>query len=310
MVPDLVAHVRRWQADVLVHDIIDFAAPIAGELTETPYAGFNWSLRLPGGAGNALYRDEWEALRRTHGLPSDPDGQALWRFLILDFVPPGYQIADTVPAPTGHPISPLLFDHHGEHPLPAWVSELGAGARPTVYATLGTVFNRTPGLLQKIIDSLADEDISLVVTVGSNQDPESFGPQPENVHIERYIPQTALFPSCAAVVTHGGYNTVMTALAHGLPMVITPISADQIFHSTRCAELGAALVVEPAELDAEQLRQALRRLLKEPGFRKAAGGMRAEIESLPGIERGVELIEELAEARTPRLAGGISVSPD
>jgi len=30
------------------------------------------------------------------------------------------------------------------------------------------------------------------------------------------------------------------------------------------------------------------------------------IESLPGIERGVALIEELAEERTPRLAGDIS----
>jgi UDP:flavonoid glycosyltransferase YjiC (YdhE family) len=66
------------------------------------------------------------------------------------------------------------------------------------------------------------------------------------------------------------------------------------------------LVVEPAELDAEQLRQALHRLLQEPGFRTAARKLGAEIESLPGIERGVALIEELAEERTPRLAGDIS----
>jgi UDP:flavonoid glycosyltransferase YjiC (YdhE family) len=53
------------------------------------------------------------------------------------------------------------------------------------------------------------------------------------------------------------------------------------------------------------LGRALHRLLEEPEFRKVAGGIRAEIESLPGIERGVVLIEELAEARTPRLTSDV-----
>jgi UDP:flavonoid glycosyltransferase YjiC (YdhE family) len=47
------------------------------------------------------------------------------------------------------------------------------------------------------------------------------------VRIERYIPQSLLFPRCDLVVSHGGSNTVLAGFAHGLPQVITPITADQ-----------------------------------------------------------------------------------
>jgi len=300
MVPDLLSASRSWKADVIVHDATDFAAPIVGELTGIPHAVFYWPLRIPSDDPGALYREPWNALRRSHDLPEDPQGEAIRRYLVLDLVPPGYQHPATEPAPTGHPIAPLLFDNHGDEELPAWIPK--ECARPLVYATLGTVFNRTPGLLQQIIDTLAQEEISLVATVGHEQDPASFGSQPENVYIEHYVPQTLLFPECAAVVTHGGYNTVMTALANGLPMVITPISADQLFHAVRCAELGVALVVDPANFDADALRSAVRRVLEEPSFRAAAAGMRDEIEALPKIEHGVSLIERLAREKAPLLA--------
>jgi UDP:flavonoid glycosyltransferase YjiC (YdhE family) len=51
--------------------------------------------------------------------------------------------------------------------------------------------------------------VNLLLTVGRNQDPAAFGPQPGHVRIERYVPQSLVFPSCDLVVTHGGDDTVM-----------------------------------------------------------------------------------------------------
>src|SRR5205823_2473797 len=83
------------------------------------------------------------------------------------------------------------------------------------------------------------------------------GPQPAHVRVERYVPQSLLFPACDLVVTHGGYNTIMAALTHGLPLVLVPISADQPFQAQRCAEIGVGRVVPSRELTAEALRVAV-----------------------------------------------------
>ena len=91
-----------------------------------------------------------------------------------------------------------------------------------MYATLGTGFNKTPGLLEGIA-ALRDEPINLTLTVGRDRDPAAFGPQPPNVHVERHVPQSMAFDACDLVVSHCGTRTMLATLDHGLPMVNIPI---------------------------------------------------------------------------------------
>ena len=107
--------------------------------------------------------------------------------------------------------------------------------RDLVYATLGTVYNH-PRLLADIIEALADEPLDLVVTTGGQP---YEGPVPTNTRVEPWIPQSAILPRCAAVVTHGGYGTVSATLGHGLPMVLLPISADQPINAQRVSPVPA-----------------------------------------------------------------------
>ena len=58
--------------------------------------------------------------------------------------------------------------------------------------TLGTVFNTRRDLFATVIMALRDEPVNLIVTVGRDQDPAQFGPQPDSVHVERYIPHSEL----------------------------------------------------------------------------------------------------------------------
>jgi MGT family glycosyltransferase len=144
--------------------------------------------------------------------------------------------------------------------------------------------------------------VTLVVTIGRDGDPEQFDPLPGNVHVERYIPQTLLFPRCSLVVTHGGSGTIMAALAHGLPLVVVPIAADQPENAARCAALGVARVIAPADLSAEVAREVARDVLRNGTYRRAAERMRGEIAALPGPERAVELLDQLARDKAPILA--------
>jgi UDP:flavonoid glycosyltransferase YjiC (YdhE family) len=119
------------------------------------------------------------------------------------------------------------------------------------------VFNsRTPGLFEAIIDALRDEPVELILTVGRDRYATEFGPQPGNVHIERYIPQSLLLPHCDLVVTHAAFSTVAAALSHGLPIVSIPIDADQLVNAGRCVALGVAETVQAGRRTPESIREA------------------------------------------------------
>lgn len=296
--PDLSAVCRDWGPAVVVREDLEFAGCIAAESLGLPHAVVQvtaWRPRL-----RPLVVAPLDHLRATVGLPPDPDLAMLDRYLLVCPVPPSLQ-DPAAPLPrTAHAVRFVPFDRSGDEPLPAWVGHLPD--RPVVYATMGTGFNRVPGILEAILAGLRDEPIALILTVGRDRDPAAFGPQPAHVHIERYVPQSLLFPSCDLVVNHGGSGTVMAALSHGLPMVIVPVSADQPDNARRCEQLGVARVIAPENRTPEAIRAAVRAVLGDPSYRANAERLREEMERLPGPEHAVGLLERLAVERRPLVA--------
>jgi MGT family glycosyltransferase len=171
-----------------------------------------------------------------------------------------------------------------------------------VFATLGTAVNTRTEILSAFIEALRDERVNLVVTVGRDGDPDHFGPQPPHVRIERYIPVSMLFPRCDLVVSHGGSNTMLAALAHGIPQVMVPITADQPDNAERCAAAGVARTVPLADATAASIREAALVVLADPSYRRAAERMRDGMLALPGTDQVVALLERLAREKAPIIA--------
>jgi MGT family glycosyltransferase len=156
------------------------------------------------------------------------------------------------------------------------------------------VFNLESGdLFQRVLAGLRDLPINVIATVGRDIDPAELGPQPANIRIERFIPQPALLPHCAAIVSHGGSGSVLGALAHGLPSVLIPMGADQPLNAERCAALGVGLALDAITCTPETVRAAVAMVLDDPSYRHAAERMRDEIAALPGPEYAVGLLERL-----------------
>ncbi len=169
--------------------------------------------------------------------------------------------------------------------------------------TLGTIFNQESGdLFERIVEGVRDLPVDVVATVGRALDPEVLGPQPPNVHVERYIPQAQLLPHCRLVVSHGGSGSVIGALAHGLPMVVIPIGADQPRNAQRCKDLHVARVLHALEATPDRVRAAASDVLADPTYRLSAERMRDEIAVLPGPDHAVTLLERLATERQPLLS--------
>ena len=303
MLPDLLEICRTWKPDLIVRDYSEVAGWLAAEVVGLPHASVEVGAFIPAPVLAQSAGENLNALRSEVDLPPDPGLESSLHYLHLSFVPPSFHDPAFPMPPTTHALRIASFDRSYVTELPAWVYELPD--HPTVYATLGLSFGSDrvfPGsgqIFSSIIQALRDEPVNLIVTVGPGRSPEEFGDLPPNVHVEQYIPQSLLLPRCDAVIAHGGWSTVMGALSHGLPLMLIPLMSEQSMNAERCAALGAGLVLDLNRLTSDVVRDAVRRVLLDPNFRESAMRVRAESESLPGTDKAVELLEQLAAEKQP-----------
>jgi UDP-glucoronosyl and UDP-glucosyl transferase/Carboxylesterase family len=295
-------HGGGWAPDVIVRESLELGGAVAAECLGLPHAGVEVAYLAHIAPWRAAIRGQLDRARQAVGLPADPALAMLYRYLHLSFTPPRFLDPAVPLPPTLHVLRSGGFDRSGDEAVPGRLARLPA--QPTVYVTLGTVLNEIPGIylgvLRAILAGLRDESLNLVVTVGRDRDPAALGPQPANVHVARYIPQSLLLGRCDLVVTHGGHNTVLAAIGAGLPLVVIPFLSDQPDNAARCAALGLGRVVDSARLTPDGVREAVRAVLAEPRHRAAARRLRAEMQALPGPEHGVRLLERLVDTRAPQ----------
>jgi UDP:flavonoid glycosyltransferase YjiC (YdhE family) len=137
----------------------------------------------------------------------------------------------------------------------------------------------------------------VIATVGPAIDPASL-PIAANIEIVRYVPHTRLFPHASLVVTHAGLGTVMTALAHGVPMLCMPLGRDQFFNAARVAALGVGRVVG-AGAHSEAIATAVRTALADEDLRNETRRWPAIIAAYRQGADAIDALEQLAS--TPRV---------
>jgi UDP:flavonoid glycosyltransferase YjiC (YdhE family) len=295
MADDLIDLFGEWKPDLIVRDPVEFGSTVAAELFDLPYASIHW----------AVYISTWgcddplNELRQHYGLPDDPSFDSFDRYFILNGLPPSWTLQEDRPRVIHHFCMPP-FDQSIDGDLPAWATSLPD--QPTVYATLGTTFNQKPGHFRALIDAFSTEAFNAIITVGKSIDPAQFHPLPPNVRVEQYIPQTLILPYCDAVVFHGGFNSLHSAIWHGLPMVIIPLGGgDQRLAAVQCDELGLGIFVDEAQPKPETINAAVRAVLEQPSYRQRVDQLRSEMMALPDLSEAVRRLENLAETREPQI---------
>ncbi|MFD5248095.1 glycosyltransferase [Amycolatopsis sp. NPDC058340] len=283
---DVMALCQGWEPDLLVCDEADHGAMIAAERSGLPHATV-----LVTAAGvlirAELIDDALNEVRAANGLPPQRNLEMAYRHLVLSPFPASFRDPRFPLPPTARPFhSPLP----GRGPAPEWHVE----GRRTVYFTLGTIFNTESGdLFTRALAGLREVDATCVVTVGNLIDPAEFGPQPEHIHLTRYLPQDDVLPYCDAVLSHGGSGSLLGAIAHGLPMALLPMGADQPHNGDRVTELGLGVVLDVIDATARDIRDAVTTVLTEPSYRETAGRLRDEVTAYPAPEKMVPLLEGL-----------------
>lgn len=294
---DAIAVMKTWQPDVIVRDPLEFGGYIAAEYYSLPHATIAWAVYIN---PQPLCPEALIDLRRRYALPDDPELNTLDRYLVFNFLPPAWQWP-LAPFPiVTHRFGAPPFDASSDDHAPDWISALPD--RPTIYATLGTTFNQSPATFQAILEALSSEDVNAIVTVGRSMDPAQFQPRPAHIHIERYIPQTWLLPHCHAILFHGGYNSLHSALWHGLPMVITPLGAgDQYPTGLLCEKLGVGIMIKEQPPQAEAIRAAMKVVIEQPPYRARAQQLQRDLKALPDLAEAVKRLENLSRTHAPQV---------
>ena len=168
-----------------------------------------------------------------------------------------------------------------------WLDE----GRPLVLVSLGTL-NWQDGerFFARAVEALGSMDVQGVVVAP----PDMVGTLPANVLVRPRVPQLALLARTAAVVSHGGHNTVCEALAHGLPLVVAPIRDDQPIIAGQVEAAGAGVRVRFGRVTAAGLRVAIDRVLTDPDLSAAAARVQASFAAAGGAPAAVAHLERLA----------------
>lgn len=288
MLRDLLPIARDWQPDLLLHEQGELAAPLVADLLGVP----NVTHAFGGATPEPIIAEASEHVAHlwSEHARAQPSYAGCYRYLYIDICPPSVQTGSLAHIPGPQLLRPVPYS--GEEPdnLPARID--AADERPLVYITLGTV-HRGATVFRDALDGVASLDVRVLVTVGPQGDPTVLEPLPAHVSVQRYVSQTAVLPHTTAVVSHAGSGTVFATLAHGLPQVCLPQAADQFRNAEGVTRSGAGLAIAPGEATADAISAAVKRVLAEATFRRAAGSVRNEIEAMPAPHEVVARLEAL-----------------
>ncbi|MFF5187968.1 nucleotide disphospho-sugar-binding domain-containing protein [Streptomyces sp. NPDC000345] len=277
--PATAALVRAWRPALIVSEPSEFAGGLVAAQEGVPWAELDWGpVVLP--AFTAGAHDELTPERARRGLAAMPEPH-----LRLDVCPPGIR-GTTAPRARSRPMR--FVPYNGSATAPDWLGE--QSALPRICVTLGSFAAAAShrALLDAVLAGLAGLDAEILVTA------ETADGCPPGVRPVGRLPLDLLLPHCALVVHHGGIGSLLTALHHGVPQLCLPLAGHDAQHADRLAALGAGRGLDPAEATAQAVRAHAVPLLTDPRHRAAAARASRDLARLPGPDRLVTVLEELA----------------
>jgi MGT family glycosyltransferase len=162
---------------------------------------------------------------------------------------------------------------------------------------MGTLQNRLQHVFATIAEACADLPAQLVLSHGGGVN--STANCPGNTLVTSFAPQLELLKRAAVTITHAGMNTTAESLTQGVPLVAIPVTNDQPAVAARIARTGTGIALPLAKLTTERLRDAVRRVLMDDGFRQRAADMQRAFQNAGGVRRAAEIVEAAIGSREP-----------
>jgi hypothetical protein len=290
MTADLVRFARRWRPDVVVWETSTFAGAVAARASDAAHVRMVWSVDAfavlrervlasavwePGDDPLALWLREWLARSGRTWSEDLALGQATVTFLPAALRAGGSERVDYLPV--------RYVPYPGRSVVPRRL--IGRPRRRRICVCFGTTgaehFATDGGHLAAAVRGLAELDADVVVATAA---PAAGGLRdlPGNVEVVSGVPLDALLATSDLLVSHGGPNTVATAVVLGVPQLVVPAEFDSPLLARNLVATRAGLAIDRAEVRPASVRALAAALLGEPRFAEAARDLSIEARAMPG----------------------------
>jgi UDP:flavonoid glycosyltransferase YjiC (YdhE family) len=325
-VHDLGRELDRSPADVIIGDIMSMGAGCISELRRLPWATVNvlpfnslgkdlaplafglapargrlgrmrdvilWQAF---GAATLPFKRAYNQARIQVGLATDP------RMYGVGLVSPWLVLATGCPS-LERPGAELPNQIHYVGRLSPSGGKSGStippSADPHVVVTQGTHHVELTDLIQPAIEGLCELDVSVVATTGRRGHTDIGVEVPQNAQIVDFLDFRSVLPAASVFVTNGGWGGVLASLAAGVPLVIAGGDIDKPAIAAWVARAGAGINLRTGRPKPEAVAAAVREMLADPAYAERARQIGAELVTLGGAQKSVELLEDLAETAEP-----------
>ena len=317
--PDALAAIG---ADAVICDQLEPGGPVAALAAGLPYATVATGLHVNrdphvpppfvGWRHDATDRGAWKvrgAYRISNRMMA-PQADALARWCrayrlperrdAADLLSPVCDLAQGLPSldypraslPDGFRyVGPLRT--RGHPPFPD-LDRLDAD-RPLAFCSLGTIQGGRGRLLRRIGLACRDAGLSIVLVHcgGLTGDEEralaaELGP---HAIVRDFVPQRAVLERASLAVLHGGFNTVLDALAVKVPLVVLPLAFEQPAIAARVERAGVGRRLTPQLATRGRLGRAITDVLADESMSASLERVAREAEAAGGAPRAATLIE-------------------
>jgi UDP:flavonoid glycosyltransferase YjiC (YdhE family) len=156
--------------------------------------------------------------------------------------------------------------------------------------SFGSMIHRSlPGIIQTILQGCKESEKRVVLLSGWEE--INLPASDQNIFTAKEAPHEQLFPKCSLIIHHGGAGTTAAALRAGVPSLVIPFGADQLYWGLRVNELG----IGPAPI--RENKVTVDRIIKAIEFSSRVNireqgkifseGLRGE----NGVEQAIRIIE-------------------
>lgn len=164
--------------------------------------------------------------------------------------------------------------------------------QPLIYASLGSVQNTKQEIFHCIAAACEGLNVQLVIAHGGGMTAEAICSLPGSPLVVEYAPQTEVLAKASLTITHGGMNTVLDSLSHGVPLIVIPITFEQPGTGARVRSTGTGEVIPLKQLNLTRLRTAIQQVLTEERYVRNVLKVQQAMQGVDGAKQAADIIEQ------------------
>ncbi len=292
--------ITSFSADIVV-SMLQVTAPISAKITHKPsVAVFSWA-DGPDFLSPLYQRED------TYVGWEDNYNRVLGEFGIspiqdicdLAYLRSELKIAPTIPelqpelieVPDVHFVGSLLSQSMESGVLPEEIVKLKENA-PLIFVYLSPGDIKPDYWIPTLIKVFTGSPYQVIVTLAPlDISPKSL-PSSKNIHFFERLPGSTAIANSDLVISHGGANTVINALRHGVPQIVFPDKyAERDYNGRAVARLGAGLNLPTEEFNPKSLINHIDYILSDNQFKQNAIKIANILKGYGGAKQVIGLIE-------------------